>query len=95
MQQKFWIRIFKNAFPGIFNFTVGILSLSVPVKAADQHKYKAQFSMIHQNNEQQLDSRLQQNSLESFVLLLRDVEIDKTEYHREAPFQTTWSIGFV
>ena len=51
--------------------------------------------MIHQNNEQQLDSRLQQNSLESFVLLSRDVEIDKTEYHREAPFQTTWSIGFV
>ena len=25
MQQKFWIRILKMLFPGMFNFTVGIL----------------------------------------------------------------------
>ena len=51
--------------------------------------------MIHRNNEQQLDSRLQQSSLESFVLLSRDVKIDKTEYRQEALFQTMLSIEFV
>ena len=51
--------------------------------------------MIHRNNEQQLDSRLQQSSLESFVLLSHDVKIGKTEYRQEALFQTMLSIEFV
>ena len=67
----------------------------VPVKAADPHKYKAQFSMIHQNNERQLDFRRQRSFLELSVLLSRDVKIDRTEYRQEARFQTMLSIEFV
>ena len=43
-----------------WHLTVGI----VPVATADRHIYTIQFSMIHQNNEPQLDFRLQPSSLE-------------------------------